>query len=186
MDIDDYTGETVDCVIVLGAYVHSGGPSGILQDRLNTAYEAYDNGYAEKILVSGDHLYEPYDEVNTMKSYLMDRGVPEEDIFMDHAGSNTYSTMVRAKEIFLVDTAIISTQKYHLYRAVFLAKTNGIDVVGFPSDYYTYTKMPYFKLREAAARVKAILQVILKPKVILGDEVIPITSDGRLTEDGLS
>lgn len=182
----EYSGESVDCVIVLGASAKTGKPSLMLQDRLDLAYEVYTAGYAKKILVSGDHMHDGYDEANVMKAYLVSLDVPEEDIFMDHAGIDTYTTMKRAKEVFLVNSCIISTQEYHLYRAVYIAKQLGIESVGIPCDVYISSKLPYFKAREFLARFKDFFYVkILKPSVILGD-IIPITGDGRATEDGLT
>lgn len=109
-------------IIVLGAQVHSNGnPSGILKDRLDTAYAIYKNNSQLKILVSGDHGQKNYDEVNAMKDYLISLGIPTKQIYLDHAGFNTYETMYRAKEIFEVNKAIIVTQDYHLKRAVYLA-----------------------------------------------------------------
>lgn len=181
-----YSGETADCVIVLGASARTGKPSLILKDRLDLAYELYSQGYAKKILVSGDHMYEGYDEANAMKEYLLELGVPEQDIFMDHAGIDTYTTMKRAKEVFLVESCIISTQQYHLYRAVYIARRLGMDAAGIPCDVFISSKLPYFKAREYAARFKDFFYVhIIKPDVILGEE-LPIWGDGRITEDGLT
>ncbi|MEX1376665.1 MAG: ElyC/SanA/YdcF family protein [Eubacteriales bacterium] len=183
---DTYYGETVDCVIVLGASARTGKPSLMLKDRLDLAYELYRDGYVRKILVSGDHMYKDYDEVNVMKSYLMDLGVVEEDIFMDHAGADTYTTMKRAKEVFMVDSCIISTQKYHLYRAVYIANQMDMDATGIACDVFISSKLWYFKSREFLARFKDFFYVnVLKPSVILG-ETIPISGDGRATEDGLT
>lgn len=181
-----YSGESVDCVIVLGASARSGSPSLMLRDRLDLAYELYENGYAKKILVSGDHMFDGYDEANAMKDYLMELGVNEQDIFMDHAGVNTYTTMKRAKEVFLVKSCIISTQEYHLYRAVYIAEILGIKSTGIACDVFISSRLPYFKAREFAARCKDFVYVnMLKPDVLLGEE-IPIQGDGRKTEDGLT
>lgn len=181
-----YDGDTVDCVIVLGASARSGSPSLMLRDRLDLAYELYESGYVKKILVSGDHMYDDYDEANVMKEYLMDLGVEEADIFMDHAGVNTYTTMRRAQDVFLVESCIISTQEYHLYRAVYIAENLGIESTGIACDVFISSRMPYFKAREFVARCKDFIYVnVLKPDVMLGEE-IPIYGDGRKTEDGLT
>ena len=98
----------VDAVLVLGAKVYpkTGRLSDILKDRVDTAVEIYRNGNAEKFLLSGDHGQVDYDEVNVMKDYLLNLGIPEEDIFLDHAGFDTYDSVVRAKEVFEVKTAL--------------------------------------------------------------------------------
>ena len=105
---------------------------------------------------------------------------------MDHAGFDTYSTMARAKRVFEVESCIGSTQQYHLYRAVYLAKKQGLKAYGAVCDVYVSRRLPYYKLREIAARVKDFFYAeILKPDPVLGD-AIPISGDGRLTGDGLS
>lgn len=183
--LDEYS-DHADCVIVLGAGVSYNQPSYMLRDRLDLAIELYDQGRVDKILVSGDHGSKEYDEVNVMKEYLLEKGIKSEDIFMDHAGFDTYSTMVRAKKVFEVESCIISTQEYHLCRGIYLAMKQDIDAKGIPCDNYISSKLPYFKLREIAARVKAFLYAeILKPEPVLGD-VIPINGDGEITADGIT
>jgi SanA protein len=174
-----------DAIIVLGALVVNGDqPSYMLQDRLDVGYELYKAGAAPKILVSGDHGTPEYDEVNAMRKYLEGRGVPTEDIFMDHAGFDTYDTMYRARDIFEVKSAIIVTQRYHLYRAVYLAGSMGLQVQGVACDRYKSVKQPWFDLRELAARAKSFYQAeITRPKSrYLGDQ-IPISGSGVLTHD---
>ena len=91
----------VDCIIVLGCLVlKDGTPSNILKDRLDTGVQLYKNGVAPKIIMSGDHSSEEYNEVASMKNYAVNAGVLSEDVFMDHAGFSTYETMYRAKNVF--------------------------------------------------------------------------------------
>ena len=80
--------------------------------------------------MSGDHGRVSYDEVNTMKDYAINDGIPSDDIFMDHAGFSTYDSMYRAKEIFGVKKIVIVSQKYHLTRALYIAKKLGIEAYG--------------------------------------------------------
>ena len=171
-----------DAVIVLGAYVYnSGTPSPVLRDRLDYGYEMYKQGKAQKILVSGDHGRENYDEVNVMKEYLIRKGVPGEDIFMDHAGFNTYDSMYRARDIFQIENLLISTQKFHMSRSLYIARSLGINAYGYPCEDKAMYRMAYLNTRESVARVKAFLDVLVNrnPK-FLGD-VIPITGDGNQT-----
>jgi vancomycin permeability regulator SanA len=172
-----------DAVMVLGALVYSssGKPSPVLKDRLDYGYELYMQGKTKKILVSGDNGQPEYDEVNVMKNYLLEKGVPREDIFMDHAGFNTYDSMYRAKEIFCIETLLISTQDFHLGRAVYIARKMGIDAYGY-SRSNRGAQLRQSTLRESFARVKAVVDVAIKRKPkYLGDK-IPIGGDGILTE----
>jgi len=171
-----------DAVMVLGALVFSSGrPSPVLRDRLDFGYELYAQGKAKKILVSGDNGQIEYDEVNVMKDYLMEKGVPREDIFMDHAGFNTYDSMYRAKEIFCVETLLISTQDFHMGRALYIARKLGIEAYGYPNG-NKGIYMTRMQLRESFARVKAVMDVALKRKPKYLGEKIPIDGDGILTE----
>lgn len=172
------------CIIVPGAMVWGDVPSAMLQDRLDVAFELYQAGAAPKILVSGDHGQQEYDEVNTMRRYLEDRGVPTEDIFMDHAGFDTYDTMYRAKSVFQVQSAIVVTQRYHEYRALFLAHSMGIQVQGVACDRYRSRRQWWYDMREILARAKDFVNAtVLRPDSKYGGEAIPISGSGIATHD---
>lgn len=176
----------VDAILVLGAYVFPDGTtSSMLNDRLSEGYEIYKEGKAPKILVSGDHGRKDYDEVNAMKNFLKNKGVPSQDVFMDHAGFSTYESVYRAREIFQVQRVIIVTQEYHLMRAVFLAREMGLEAYGIASDKHDYGQaMTFYKVREIAARNKDfILAKIIKPKPTYLGDTIPVFGDGRATDD---
>lgn len=124
----------VDAILVLGARVYTNGtPSPLLQDRLDYGYRLYQQGKAERIIVSGDHGQKEYNEVQAMKAYLLAKGVPEEHIFMDHAGFNTYDSLCRTKEVFQVKSLIICTQEFHMPRAVYIGRRLGIETYGYPA-----------------------------------------------------
>lgn len=177
-----------DAVIVLGAYVlPSGYPSDILKDRLDTGLAVLSSQKTNRIVVTGDHGTTDYDEVNGMRQYLESQGVSREMIFMDHAGFNTYDSMYRARDVFMIKKAIIVTQEYHLYRALYIARSLGIDAWGVPTDLRDYAGQSYYDLREIAARVKDYFQVNLlhtKPKFL--GEPLPVWENGEITDDGKS
>jgi SanA protein len=184
MIVSEADAREAQCAIVPGSHVIDGVPSNTLADRLIVAKRLYDAGKVKKILVSGDHGQDNYDEANTMRNYLLDRGVPPEDIFMDHAGFDTYQTMYRAKEVFEVETAIIVTQDFHLPRSLFIASNLGMDVQGVDSALRNYQVGGIYWLREIPATWKAFWQVYITqplPKY-LGD-AIPISGDGQSTKD---
>ncbi len=181
-DSYDKTGK-VDCIIVLGGGIRKDKPSPLLQDRLDKAIELYKEGVSNKILMSGDHGSKDHDEVNVMKNYAIENGVPSEDIFMDHAGFSTYDTMYRAKYIFGVKRAIIVTQKYHIFRSVYIANKLGIDAYGVPAENIKHQWPIYREFREVLARNKDLFKCIFKPKSsVLGDK-IDITGNGDITND---
>lgn len=174
----------VDCILVLGCGVRSdGSPSDMLFDRLTRGVELFELGAAQKLLMSGDHGQEGYDEVNTMKAFAVDAGIASEKIFMDHAGFSTYESMYRAKEIFQAKKVIIVTQRYHLYRALYIAERLGLEAYGVAADYRTYSGQTYRDLREILARVKDFGTSLFKPKPTYLGDAIPIWGDGDLTND---
>lgn len=176
--------ENVDCIVVLGCLVRDDGSlSTMLSDRLNRGIDLYFKGAAPKILMSGDHGQANYDEVNAMKKYAIESGVPSEDVFMDHAGFSTYESIYRAKEIFGADKIIIVTQEYHLYRALYIADKLGIEAYGVSSDYREYTGQSIRDFREILARCKDFGTSILKPKPTYLGEAIPISGNGDITND---
>ena len=173
----------IDCAVILGAGVRDAKPTPMLRDRLLTGIELYKSGAAKKLIMSGDHGSEEYDEVNIMKSFAVENGVPDSDIFMDHAGFSTYETVYRAKEIFEADNIIIVSQKYHLYRALYIAKKLGVKAVGVSADLNTYRGQTKRDLREILARDKDFFNCIIKPEpTYLGDK-IPVSGNGNLTND---
>ncbi len=174
----------VDCILVLGCQVKDNGtPSDMLKDRLTRGIELYEAGAAPRMLMSGDHGREEYDEVGTMKQWAIDSGIPSENIFMDHAGFSTYESMYRAKEIFEADKIIIVTQEYHLYRALYIADKLGIEAYGVSSDYHTYAGQSGRELREILARCKDFATTIFKPEPTYLGEAIPVSGNGNLTND---
>ena len=173
----------VDCILVLGAGVYGNKPRPMLEDRILTGIELYNNGIAKKIIMSGDHGQEDYDEVNVMKSYAIDEGINSSDIFMDHAGFSTYDSIYRLKEIFEVDKVVIVTQEYHLYRALYIAKELEIEAYGVSANLRDYLGQFKREVREILARDKDLVKVIFKPSSTYVGETIPVTGDGNITND---
>lgn len=184
ISLDEAAKINVDCIMVLGAGVRSdGSPSPMLEDRILESINIYNNGVANKILMSGDHSTKGYDEVNTMKLYAVEMGIPSEQIFMDHAGFSTYDSIYRAKAIFQADKIIIVTQKYHLYRALYIANALGIDAYGVASDPRQYVGQNMREMREKIARIKDFIKVKFKPYPTYLGETIPVSGNGDVTND---
>lgn len=162
-----------EIVLIPGAAVSEKGVlSPIFTDRVDTAIALYEAEKVSKILVSGDNSTLSYNEVNPVRLYLLGKGVPEADIFLDHAGFDTYSSMYRARDVFEVTAVIISTQSFHLPRAIFIARRLGLEAYGINADEGTILKKNY--IREVFATVKAVLDLVLlrEPKYL--GEPIPI------------
>ncbi len=173
-----------DCILVLGAGVYGdGAPTWMLRDRLNIGVALYKGGAAPKLLMSGDHGHKNYDEVNAMKDYAVNAGAAPKDVFMDHAGFSTYESMYRARDIFEAKRILIVTQRYHLYRAVYIARALGLDAYGVETPPQVYGGETMREIREIAARVKDVFTAWLKPAPTFLGEAIPVSGDGNLTND---
>ena len=175
--------ENIDCIIVLGAGIWENKPSHMLEDRLLQGISLYQNGTAGKMIMSGDHGQEDYDEVNVMKNFAIEKGVKSEDIFMDHAGFSTYDSIYRAKDIFEAQKVVIVTQEYHLYRALYIAKQLGIEAYGVKSNPREYAGQVAREIREIAARDKDWFSCIFKPAPKYLGETIPVSGNGDSTND---
>lgn len=151
--------------------------SPIFAERVDIAIALYEAKKVSKILVSGDNSTVEHNEVNPARLYLMSKGIPDEDIFLDHAGFDTYSSLYRARDVFGVTSVVIATQAFHLPRAVFIARKLGMEAYGISAD--TGPVLAYNYIREVFADEKALFDLVFgrAPK-FLGD-IIPITADGR-------
>lgn len=173
-----------DCILILGAGVwEDNKPSLMLKDRLEEGLRLYKAGIAPKILVSGDHGFPNYDEVNVMKTYLIKAGVRSQDVFMDHAGFTTYDSMYRAREVFGVKKAVVVTQEYHLYRALYICDSLGIEAYGAKAYPYVYPGAKLRTAREWLARDKAIWSCWTNAKPKFLGYPIDIRGDGNVTND---
>ena len=173
-----------DCILVLGAgLMPDGSPSLMLGERIQTGVDLYQAGVAPKLLMSGDHSRDDHDEVNAMKDAAMARGVPSEDVFMDHAGFSTYDSSYRARDIFGVKKAVIVTQAYHLPRALWIARRMGLEAVGVACDTRRYPGQLYRDIREILARDKDFFKCIFRPLPRYLGEAIPISGSGDATND---
>ena len=177
--------EPADCALVPGALVYGSGQlSWVLRDRVDYAIALYDDGKVNKLLLTGDHGQKDYDEVNAMKDYAVAQGVPEDDIFLDHAGFSTYESMYRARDVFRASRVIVVTQAFHLSRAVYDARRLGLDAEGVASNPRRYANETKDALRESLARVKDFFYVnLLRPLPKYLDEAIPISGSGTATHD---
>lgn len=173
----------VDCIIILGAGIWGDKPSPMLEDRLQEGINLYQNGVSDKIIMSGDHGRKEYDEVNIMKNYAIEKGIPSENIFMDHAGFSTYESIYRAKDIFEAKKVVIVTQKYHLYRALYIANRLGLEAYGVGADPRQYVGATYREIREILARDKDFIKCIFKPEPTYLGDTIPVSGNGDITND---
>lgn len=171
-----------DCAIVLGAGIWDDEPSPILRDRLDQAIKLYQQGSIKKLIMSGDHGRKDYDEVKVMKSYAVKAGIPAEDVFLDHAGFSTYDSIYRAKAIFSARDIYIVTQKWHLYRALYIAQKLDLKVHGIAAE-IAYRGDEMRELREVLARNKDFIKCLFLPQPKYLGEKVPLDCDAKITDD---
>lgn len=181
LTVDEAAEYDFDCVMIMGAGLWDGSPSPMLRERLNFGLDVYNTGCTDRIIMTGDHGREEYDEVNAMKDYAIENGIPADNVFMDHAGFSTYESMYRARDIFQVEKMVIVTQKYHIYRSVYNARKLGIDAYGVAADELKYGI--HNDIREALARVKDFFYCIVQPEPTYLGDPISIHASGALTDD---
>lgn len=175
---------SADCILVFGAGVQDdNSPSPMLADRLLRGIELYKAGASDRLLMSGDHGNAEYDEVNAMKQFAVEREIPSQAVFMDHAGFSTYESLYRARDVFKVKKVILVTQEYHLYRALYIARSLGLEAYGVSADLQPYAGQSYYEAREFLARVKDFANTIIKPKPTFLGEDIPVNGNGDITND---
>ena len=149
-----------DVILILGCGIKDNGePSDMLADRMKTGIALYQKGIAPRILLSGDHETDSYNEIAVMKRLCLEAGVSEEAILCDRYGLSTYDSMIRAHDVFDVRRAVVVTQEYHLYRALYIAEKIGMESVGVDADIRQYRLQAYRNLREVLARCKDFYMV---------------------------
>ena len=152
-------GEHFDVILVLGCAVRPDGTlSHMLEDRVKTSVSLYEADLVDAVLMSGDRRV-GYDEVSAMEREAERLGVPAEKILIDPTGYSTYESIVNFLEQHKGKRVLIVTQKYHLYRALYIAEKLGIEAYGVSADLRTYRKQLQYDLREILARVKDVFWV---------------------------
>jgi SanA protein len=149
-----------ELALVLGAGLNAaGGPSAMLYDRVDTAVDLYEAGKVRKLLMSGDNSTVNYNEVEVMRRTALELGVPDNDIYMDHAGFNTWDSCYRAKAIFEQNEVTIVTQKFHLPRALYSCNHLGVKSIGVAADRQRYDTLQN-ELREIPALMGLAFRII--------------------------
>ena len=149
--------------IVLGASktLASGQANFFYLSRIDAAADLYRTRRVEYLIVSGDNHTKGYNEPATMKRDLIARGVAAERIYCDYAGFRTLDSMVRGKLVFGLDECTVISQRFHCERAIFLAKSCGLDAIGLAARDVVGRGARRTLLREYLARVAAVFDAYL-------------------------
>jgi len=149
--------------LVLGTIpeLKNGEPNLYFQYRMEKAYELYQSGKVRHFILSGDNHKEGYDEPEAMRQALRQMGIPDSCLHLDYAGFRTLDSVVRLKEIFGQDSAIVISQEFHNKRAIFLGEAHGISLYGLNAKNVGKNNGFKTQLREYLARVKACLDIYI-------------------------
>lgn len=167
--------ETKTAVLLgTGKNLNNGMPNAYFYNRIKAATDLYKSGKVQYIIVSGDNSSKDYNEPEDMQFALVQQGIPQDRIILDHAGFRTLDSVVRAKEIFGQNKLVIISQKFHNERAVFLAQKNGMEAFGYNAE--DVNKYAGFKtnLREYLAKAKAYWDLMFGVEPKFGGEKIII------------
>lgn len=141
--------------------------------RVEASKELYEAGYVLHLLLSGDNSLEAYNEPLLLKKELETQGVSPDAMTMDFAGFRTLDSVIRSKEVFGQDSLIIVTQPFHLPRALFIARHQNIQAIGFAAPGPQPAKM---WMREIVARTVAVVDIVFgtQPKFLGDKEPLPV------------
>ena len=170
--VDDIQKNKVGLVLGTSKYLRDGRTNLFFLYRVQAAVELYNQGKIDYILVSGDNRHVSYNEPKEFRKELIKRGIPKEKIYLDYAGFRTLDSMVRAKEVFGLQEVTVISQQFHNERAIYIAKKNGLQAIGFNAqDVQGYSGFKV-KTREALARTKVFLDLFMnvQPK-FLGEKI---------------
>lgn len=172
-DVEAVPANRVGLLLGTSKYSIGGHINPFYQYRIDAATNLFEAGKIEFIIASGDNRHTNYNEPRRMRNDLVERGVPQDQIVTDTAGFRTLDSVIRSRKVFGQEAVTIISQKFHIERAIFIARHNGYAAIGFtaadvPRDYGYKTH-----LREYLARVKLMLDLyVFKTEPdFLGDEV---------------
>ena len=181
-DLDKLPENEVGLLLGTSPKLKNGKNNLYFDHRITAAIELYKAGKIKYILISGDNRQRNYNEPEYMKKALIQGGVPEEAIYLDYAGFRTLDSVVRAKKVFGQNRITVISQKFHNARAVYIARKNGMEAIGFNAqDVDTYSGLKT-QIRESLARVKVFLDLFTRKQPrFLGEKIIIGTADSLAT-----
>lgn len=160
-DLNELPPFPVALVLGCSATVGDGRPNLYFTKRMDAAARIYHAGKCRHLLVSGDNGRQGYDEPSRMTDALVARGVPERAITKDYAGFATLDSVLRAREVFGLDSFIVVSQAFHNERALHIARHHGIEAWGWNAADASLHNGLRTRLREKLARVKTLCDLHL-------------------------
>ncbi len=165
----------VGLLLGTGKTTRSGNPNPHFVHRVQAAAELYHAGKIKRLLVSGDNHVAGYDEPTDMKGALVAAGVPASAITLDYAGFRTLDSVARARKVFGLSRLTVISERFHNYRALFIARRYGIDAVAYCAEEVGLRYSVKVTVREYLARLKAVADLyVLRTRPRFLGEPVPI------------
>lgn len=164
-------------------FTRTGGPNRFFWNRIDAAATLYHAGKVSIIIASGDNRFANYNEPESMRRALVSRDVPDHVIVLDASGFNTFDSVIRSARVFGAESITIVSQEFHTARAIFIARNNGIEAIGFNAADVPREDAFATYVREYFARIKALIDVYVlqrEPRVM--DEPVDIEELVRLQQ----
>lgn len=172
-EVENIPANHVGLLLGTGKFLKSGAENPYYRYRINAAAALYRSAKIKYLVVSGDNSTKTYDEPSAMRTDLMLAGVDSVAIYLDYAGFRTFDSIVRLKEIFGQTKVTIISQQFHNQRAIYIAKREGIDAIGFNARDVGKKFGWRVRFREKLARVKVFVDFVTgKTPKFLGEKVL--------------
>jgi len=151
--------------VVLGTSKKTGPdtPNRHFENRMAAAAALFAEGKVTRLLVSGYRDSEYYDETRDMIKKLKELGVPESALLADDRGVRTLDSIMRVKSVFGFDRVVIISDDFHVNRALFIADHSDLEAIALSSETVDYGDSRKVRMRECFARVKAVLDLYVRP-----------------------
>lgn len=162
--------------LVLGTShrMRSGGPNPYFHHRMEAAAQLYHSGKVSYLIVSGDNRTQFYNEPAQMKRALQALDVPEEVIYKDHAGLRTLDSVLRAREVFGLDSMTVVSQRFHNQRAVYIARHHGMEAVALNASGVKHQHANRVMVREWFAKAKVFWDILTSKELHMEDEKVTV------------
>lgn len=154
----------LDYVVVLGAGIMGKTVTPLLASRISRGIEIYHKNPGSKLIMSGGQgPGEDIPEAEAMAEYAMNAGVPKADIIIENKSRTTNENLHFSHALMKPDSKFcIVTSSYHVYRALVLAKRQGLKCIGYGAK----TKW-YFTLNAFVREFIAYLVITKKMQTII-------------------
>ncbi len=163
-NVTDIPQNEVGIVLGTAKKIAGGSPNLFYTYRIEATVALFKAKKIKFILVSGDNGTRYYNEPATIKSDLINAGIPADKIFLDFAGFRTLDSIVRAKEVFGLQSVTIISQEFHNQRAIYLAEKKGLKAIGFNAKDISGNSGLKVHIREYLARVKVFIDLTFNTK----------------------